>query len=336
MSKGVEELNSVIIEIDKTLEFSTPKTRKPAEFNKEISQVNRSNEDGSTIDKSFTKEVVRDCIFGDFRHKNYLTYLKMCWSTHYGIILKPDFIWYTILGEISQIICKSHQTYRELFTDSSEIKEIKVLTGDPQLISLNLLISELKKLVPLDIETFLPSFTTSNLESEMAFNAAFCEMSSPFYNYSMYLCGISKVKVYGTHEDWNKIVLLIEKIKEIMLSLKGGIDKDLENYFSRIINITKSIVTNLREDSQDFWKNIFELERCGSGGQVEVKGWFRDFYYILPSVKYVENFSSSISKVSYTYLPTGQKYELSYGLFSSNISQDYLDPEFGYIINEIK
>ena len=29
-----------------------------------------------------------------------------------------------------------------------------------------------------------------------------CDMASPYYNYSMYLCGINKIKMGGTQEDW--------------------------------------------------------------------------------------------------------------------------------------
>jgi hypothetical protein len=33
------------------------------------------------------KTLVRDCIYGSYRHKNYLEYLQMAWSNHYGIII---------------------------------------------------------------------------------------------------------------------------------------------------------------------------------------------------------------------------------------------------------
>jgi len=330
--KTITKPKSIIFDIDTTLEFGTPQTIEPEKFNKNISQVAKANDWGAQLDESITKTTVRDCIAGNFRHKNYLSYLQMCWDSHYGVSLKPDNIWHLILNEIAELVNKDPETYRDLFTNSNNKKEIIVTTGDPQLIPLESLISELKNLVPMDIETFLPTFSTTTLASRMAFNAAFCEAASPFYNYSMMLCGISRVKIYGNKGDWNKIVTNVEKISKIFTDKNA----ELKSYFNRVVSVVESIVNNLSEDGDSsFWKNIFELERCGSGGQKNVKGWFKDLY-INNKPTYVGNYSTTVSNVPYKLIGSEQIFELCYGLFSSNIEGDYLEPEFGYIINEIK
>ena len=41
-------------------------------------------------------------IEGIYSHKNFLDYLRMAYSYHYGIVIKPDYFWYTILCEVAQ------------------------------------------------------------------------------------------------------------------------------------------------------------------------------------------------------------------------------------------
>jgi len=71
-----------------------------------------------------------------------------------------------------------------------------------------------------------------------------------------------------------------------------------------------------------------------SGHQTEVKGWITEMFIKVPRPGYVDNFPTNVAKVSYKFLDTNQNFELKYGLFSSNIKDGFLIPDFGYIINE--
>lgn len=278
--------------------------------------------------KTKTQTIVRDCISGHFRQKNYLLYLHHAWGGHYGVVISPDIFWQIFLTEIAGHIKDNSEYYRKLFTSSEKKVEITVPTGDPQLIDLKLIESELRKLVPTDINLFMPEFTTSTESSLMAFKAAFADAMTPYYNYSMYLCGIPKIRIDGTVEDWQKMCTSVDELKKI-------IDKDekIVSYLSKVKALFEKICNTPNTDIE-FWKDIFTLKKCGSGSQVEVHGWITDLFIKIPSVRYGENFSSCVSKVPYTFLNTGQKFELIYGLFGSSMEEEFLVPEFGYLISE--
>lgn len=316
MEITVEKTKGLVIELDSTLTISEIKKRDSVSFNKGLTEKNQ--------------ETVRDCINGEYRHTNYLEYLQMAWGSHHGIVLSPDIFWFILLNESASHIKDNSEHYRGLFTTSPEGKtNIVVPTSDPQLISLDLITDELKKLVPTDIDIFIPKFSTSTPASAFAFKAAFADAMSPYYNYMMFMCGISKIQLQGTNEDWNKLSEGIDKLKSLLNK-----DENITAYFDKIKGISNSIISELETPNVNFWKDMFNLERCGSGGQVDVKGWIVDLYIKKPRPAYVNNFPTNAAKVSYTLLNTNQKFELKYGLFSSNVEDGFLVPDFGYIINE--
>jgi hypothetical protein len=226
------------------------------------------------------------------------------------------------LSEIGEHIKSNSEYYRSHFTTSDKKINISVPTGDPQLISLELITEGLRKLVPSDIDLFLPKFTTSTKESSLAFMSVFADTMTPFYSYFMYMCGIPRVKILGTDSDWE---LIINNLRSLM-----SITDKITKYLNQVIDVINNNILNKNV------KNIFSIKKCGSGGQVEVNGWITKLFMKIPSVRYVENYPTCVSRVPYLFESTGQNFELSYGLFSSNEQDGYLIPDFGFVINEIK
>jgi hypothetical protein len=69
-------------------------------------------------------------------HKNYMHYLMLAWSNHFSVIISPDIVFYTVLCELASEIKEKPDQFRHLFTNSTEKKEIRTLTGDPAKIDL--------------------------------------------------------------------------------------------------------------------------------------------------------------------------------------------------------
>lgn len=264
----------------------------------------------------------------DITHKNYLEYLSACWYSHLGVIISPDIIWNICLCEISSLIKESPEKYRVLFTDSNEKKEIIVQYNDPRFLPMGDVVKQLKRLVPTDIDTFLPKFSTTDKYAEFCHQSSFCDAVSPYYNYSMYLCGIRKVKILGTIEDWN---LVWDHLGNMSLLFP-----EQNVYFEKVMMLIDRISTMYSSVDVEFLKNIFSLDRCGSDSQVVVKGWVTDLFIKVPSIKYIGNFSSCVSTVEYSNLSLGTKHKLFSGLLSSKIVRDYLVPQFGFVTYDVE
>lgn len=271
-------------------------------------------------------KVVRDCITGPVRHLNYLEYLAAAWQDHKGIVVSPDLIWHVVLNEIAGHIKANSAKYQSLFSASEGKVEILVPTGDAQLLPLDLIMGQLEALVPTDINVFRPVFSTSTKESKFAMMAVFADAMSPYYNYGMYMCGIRKVRILGTNQDWNQMLAALDNLGDIL--------PDLKKYFTTVGQTVEGIANNAENPTVDYWSKMFSLKKCGSGHQVTVEGWIKSLFITIPRVAYVHNFPTCVSYVAYKNVTTEKNYELVYGLFSSREEDEYLLPEFGYLITE--
>jgi hypothetical protein len=248
-------------------------------------------------------------------HRNYLRYLGHCWQAHYGAVISPTILWNMVLSNLAFEVNKNSGRYRKYFTESDEKQEIKVYQAG-NMIDPTLLMSIVSTKMPSDIVIHaFPDFSTDTHNSVIANYTAFLDMVSPYYNYSMYCCGIPKIRVLGTPEDWqlfaDKCMRIIEIIPE----------------FDAYLDVVRLRVLSILMETVDYSK-IFSLVRCGSGSQVEVEGWISDFFIEKPSVRYPENFISCISKIDYHCDNDGKDYRFYAGLFTSKIEDGYLVPEF--------
>jgi len=268
----------------------------------------------------------RDTLDKDFQHYhlNYLSYLEKCWADHLGVVITPDIVWYTLLSEVAGLVKKSPETYRHLFSKSDKKEDIIVFSGDTVEMPLDVLVSALTAKVPTDTTAFFPDFSTQTSKSLHAFRAAFCDMCSPYYNYSMYCCKIPKIDVRGTLDDWKNLVDKWNNLSKVI---------GVSTWTETVSGVLNSLIENYQ--NKEFWKGIFSIRHCGSGGQIEVLGWFTQLFNFQPSVKYVENYSNHISIVKYKQLNFDQTFEMSVGIFGSKKEDELMVPDFSLVINEV-
>jgi hypothetical protein len=190
------------------------------------------------------------------------------------------------------------------------------------------LVDALRPLVPTEIDAFIPTFSGSTEEYRLAAMTAFADMVSPYYDYSMKLCGIPAVCIEGTMADWKK---LLQHWKNVSSILKGH-----ANYFTESVSLIENIIKEVQTPTKEFWSNIFTLTHCGSGSQVVVDGWVQKLFRPPTSLKYIQNFPSSLARIEYKQMDTGRYYKMFRGLMKSTHSGGILVPEFSHKVNEIE
>jgi len=285
--------------------------------------------DESLVIQSEKPTYLKDNIKGDVFHDTYLDYLYHGYAKHYGIVVKPDFIWFTILNEISRAVKANPEHYREIFTDSNDKKEVSVFTNDPIVMPIDSLLEDVFKLIPegLKKDDVVLNFSTSTASSKLAFSTSFLEAASPFYCYSMLMCGFNKINVLGTVADYE---IMKQSISDLSIVFS---EKNIVKYIGKVSGLIDEII--IRFEDEKFWKDIFYVEKCGSGSQQIVKGWFHKLFDDFDGFKMMKAFPKHIAIVEYKNLSTDLSYKMQVGIFSSIIEDGYLIPDFEFGINEL-
>lgn len=257
-------------------------------------------------------------------HRGYLAYLELCWANHWTAVISPDILWQIFLGELASAVKEEPETYRALFSESPDKQMVTVMTADPVVMPVAAMVDALRDLIPTDVSLFTPIFSTTTDMARKATLVSFCDLVSPYYEYSMYCCGIRAVEVLGTDEDWQLLCGLIGRMKQLFPQLVG--------YISQVDTVFANLWVNRSQPG--LFTKMFALIRCGSGSQTEVEGWITKLYRKIPSVRYVSNYPTGLAKMDYKNLTTGQNFQMHAGLMSSHLEDDVLRPEFNMVVFE--
>jgi hypothetical protein len=294
------------------------KSSKCSNFSKFAGDITQDTYRKMTISHSDIQENV-------ILHENYLKYLEYAYDNDYGIIVKPDFFWYTILCEITKIINEDSNTFKKYFTSNDEKELIIALKSENNILDLNSIFEQLiNDKIPSAFtdDLIIPKFSTSTEKSEMAFKAAFLDAMSQYYNFGAYFCGYCRIKILGEISDYQKMISTMNKISEII--------PELQNYLDLCCTYIECLIENWED--KDFWFDICKT----SYGYAEhlVDGWFTKFFFNIKN-KSQTAFPSHISKINFKDLDTDIDYRMHVGILSSTIENEYMIPEFNTVIMKL-
>ncbi|MBI5173347.1 MAG: DUF4419 domain-containing protein, partial [Candidatus Melainabacteria bacterium] len=175
--------------------------------------------------------------------------------------------------------------------------------------------------------------TTSEV-ARLAMLAAFTEICSPFYSYSMYCCGFPAVKLLGTKYDWDSVIDHLARLAVVF----GGVGSSLQEHLSKVVLPVAERIRIAFDGGgdPDWFKAIFTEETCGSGSQVDIDGWFCRLFMVQPecSPRQLCNFATHVTRVPYTTFPSQTRWTVCFGLFYSSLDEDgFAVPEFSWVQN---
>lgn len=254
------------------------------------------------------------------RNAGFLGFLSHAYSNHVKVAISPYDIWILIISEVSKFIVDKPEPFRALFTNSDEKKEILVPTESEYEMPMDLLTRALACNVKFDASILFPELSIESEDSVGMIQALFCEMASPYYSYSMFMCGLPEIKVLGTVDDWKNISTNFDKLFELL-----GECYNFKNYTLRVKIILDNIVNSFEASELDrisFWKDIFTQKNVGSGGQLEVNGWITHFLIVQQKPLKLENFTNNIGYVRYKNVSSGNSYMSVHGGFDYDLDEE--------------
>src|SRR3954454_20747154 len=218
------------------------------------------------------------------------------YNNHQHLRLTPDDIWLTVAQGVSQHINYNAEKFRYMFVNHEGKKEIGInaqdilnfrnsrLEGDwPEVVN-RLVVATDQAVEKIDIKSLLEcDFSTTTKNSLTASRIVLLDTVKAYFSYKFHFaCGIPKVTLEGTLEDWTKLQEKVFKLRQLNLDMDFWLDR-LDPV------ICKLIETYNGEIDEDFWAKIVTSKSFGSGGSSTVGGWMSAFYPYEKNGNKVEN-----------------------------------------------
>lgn len=202
------------------------------------------------LDESHTRHVL-----------GFAGYLRACWERHLGVVLSPSMLMFVTLSQMAKHIKANADKYRALFTGQEQDGGRKTLlfanhtyeslTAE---IILERLKTELAATSNVDVALFCPQFSDSSDKVREATAACFCEAMESYFEYQSYMCGLAKVRVVGTSDDWALAAKTCERLGAIFTGAEAQLNAQAWLY--RHIWLSRSDPAQL--------KRLFRIDICSS------------------------------------------------------------------------
>jgi len=199
-----------------------------------------------------------------------------CYNTHHNLILRPDDVWTAIMVQFSFYVNKEAEKFRGKFVNFEDKKKLTVeipgytLRTAPYSLFVKLMTKEIdRNLVDPDVKAWiLPSFSTTTDDDLVTCGVVFMATMKKYFDYGFsFLCGIPNVTLEGTVEDWENILVRLEKLNEY----------GLEWWYDLLKPIVEELVKSRKgEPDIDFWQKICHHISGGSGPSY-LTGWIAAF-----------------------------------------------------------
>ncbi|CAG8626036.1 22791_t:CDS:1 [Gigaspora rosea] len=208
----------------------------------------------------------------------FATAIFQAYNKHQHLRLSPDDVWLTIAQGVSRHINFNAEKFRSRFVKHEGKQEILVditcIQGNwPEIVNQFVLEAD-KRVEKIDLTQLLVcNFSTTSPSSLTASRILLLDMVKSYFSYRCgTLCGIPKITLEGTIEDWIKIQEKVMQLRKLNLELDFWLDR-LEPV------ILKLVATYRGEIDEEFWSKIMnKYEEFGSGGGTYLSGWILAFF----------------------------------------------------------
>jgi len=249
---------------------------------------------GKIIKSTDPGNLIYPCFGNGFVGAAYRAY-----SHHHHLVIKPDDIWVAITTAFSLYVSTHAEKMRDVFVSHSGKKELVVKAeGSLYTTDYDDLISQTSDLIDKytkgDIREWIePNFSTTTLTTKIVGKVVLMGAMKKYFDYKCCLlqCGLPKVTLEGTLDDWISIGTKVSKLNTFGVEKLTEWMKVLYLIIAEFVNsysATESPKKYKGKVNNDFWNRIVTQTGGGSGTQY-LSGWILAFIPFNIQGKYVLN-----------------------------------------------
>ena len=285
-----------------------------------------------------------------FGEHPFLTGILTAYKEHRPFVISPDIVWLLISQGFARHISNNPEESRNQIVNFENKKTLSVLSNDIELGNPNSnweavfpqFTNQISDYTGKELTNILTAnFSTTTQTSRIVSEITVMETVKEYFNYKIMMagCGIPKITIDGTVEDWEKV---LEKTKYIS-------KYNLEWWTDELQPILKQIIeTKKGKFKKKFWMNMVKSHTEKKyGSPTTINGWIIKFFPYtkegkktdLKPISKINNLASELVKVPFILEDTVNKksYKMEFWAGFIGLSQnkeDYtLKPEIGWAIN---
>ncbi|TDL14641.1 hypothetical protein BD410DRAFT_823196 [Rickenella mellea] len=232
-----------------------------------------SNEE--VLQSSLTKDVLPS--FSP-RDNGFVRMVVEAYNAHHNLIIRPDDVWISILGQLNFYINAHTGDLRSKFVSHDGQKELVVeCYGNRRNVDFgklaNTMSEELKKNIksPDLHELIIPNFSTTTTTDVVVASVMMMSTLKTYFamKFSL-LCGIPSITLLGTSADWSSLASRIDKIDSLDLG------PEVSAWCCLLRPVVAQFVATFDHVDLSFWSTICSYKPGGSGPDF-VGGWITAF-----------------------------------------------------------
>jgi len=231
----------------------------------------------------------REFYYQDY-DKGFFNTILSAYAHHWGLRTSPDDWWYTIVRRVALAIDNNSkkESVKDFFVDHEGKKELRVELGQSLYTAdytwffqqmTNQVDANIKKKEY--VRTMRSDFGTSTSEHQIATNIAIMSSVQEFFQFiGGIACGIPRVDMLGSLEDWQKLKSKFENLSDLLQPIKADIGLDGTWWQTASDVFEKLLETYQGNPDKEWWKRIIvdesydEFVVCGFSPEVGFTGWF--------------------------------------------------------------
>lgn len=273
--------------VAKTLDELYPKATKEVQLERKSrwdpSSETQTIEDSTLVIRSTEKKLF-------YSKNNFLGAVVNAYNNHRGLRLSPDDLLHLFSVVVAKCINANSEKYRAVFVNHAGKKKLVVkMKSPPGVWPWTDFLDAMSAKIDENVKTSLGLESTFSSSTQVTQNVAtlmkMCAFKSYFAYGWMMCCGIRKVELTGTLEDWLSLREKVARCAEIFTS-RGDmvnwskhyltiLDRLIETYQSSSDGSVKGSQASLPNHLKTFWSRIVTYVPYGSGGQKYISGWAR-------------------------------------------------------------
>lgn len=203
------------------------------------------------------------------------------YNKHIPLELKPDHIWFNIMGNLAHYIDKNSEKFRPYFVNFDGKKELTINTMyDVMSLSpsnddvWDKLFDQIHNLIKSNVkndlaEWSIPDFSTSTKKDKLIGKFILMAACKNFFSYGFSTCcGIPKITILGTQDDW---ILLKKKLDKLDIFN----DSVLSDWKTKLCTVLDHFIDSFNNNvDKEFWGRIMSVKSTfGSGATTYYSGW---------------------------------------------------------------